>query len=399
VRVYLDHAATTPVDERVVAEMKPFFSVKYGNASSIHAWGREAREAVEHARSQVAALIGALPEEIIFTGGGTEADNLAILGGFDFGRGRRVACSAIEHPAVLEPCAELARRGFERVLLPVDRDGILLVDESRKLVKGAALVSVMHANNEVGTIQPVEEACEAAHDAGALFHCDAVQSAGKESLNVEKIGVDLLSLSSHKIYGPKGVGALFVRRGVKLKPLVFGGGQERGLRSGTENVAAIVGFGKACELARREGRREAKRLRDLRERLLGRILRIEGTELNGHRSQRLPNNANVSFSAIEGEAILLGLDERGIAVSTGSACSSKKLQPSHVLLAMGRKPEEAHGSIRFTLGRSNDARQIDFVAECVAEVVEALRMLSPFVPGEDLSKYHFSDEHEGGFVE
>ncbi|MEW5955789.1 MAG: cysteine desulfurase family protein [Candidatus Micrarchaeota archaeon] len=394
-RVYLDHAATTPVDPRVLAEMKPFFSQKFGNASSLHSFGREAKEALELARERVAKLIAASPDEIIFTSGGTEADNLAVLGGFDAARGNKVVCSAIEHPAVLEPCNELGRRGAERTLLPVNSEGIVELSAARKLVSGASLVSVMHANNEVGSIQPVVELARVARDAGALFHCDAVQSAGKIPADIKKLGVDLLTLSSHKIYGPKGVGALFVRRGAKIKPIVFGGGHERALRSGTENIAGIVGFGKACELALRELPRESKRLAALRDRLLKKLLEMEGAFLNGSKgARRLPNNINVSFEAIEGEGILLGLDDFGIAVSTGSACSSKKLQPSHVLLAMGRRPEQAHGSVRFTLGRGTTAKQVDFAAARAVDVVERLRAMSPFKPGQDLSAVDFGGHEE-----
>jgi len=393
-KVYLDHAATTPVDPRVLAEMRPFFSQTFGNASSLHSFGREAKEALELARARVAKLISASQDEIIFTSGGTEADNLAVLGGVDSARGKKVVCSAVEHPAVLEPCAELGRRGFERVLLPVDREGIVDVHVAGR-ARVASLVSVMHANNEVGAIQPIAEIAKFAHDGDAVFHCDAVQSAGKIPVDVRKLGVDLLTLSSHKIYGPKGVGALYLRKGVKLKSIVFGGGHERNLRSGTENVAGIVGFGKACELALREMPRESRQLSALRDRLLKKLLAIDGAALNGPRgAKRLPNNVNVSFGAIEGEGILLGLDDAGIAVSTGSACSSKKLQPSHVLLAMGRRPEQAHGSVRYTLGRSTTAKQIDFTARKTAEVVARLRRMSPFKPGEDLSGVDFGGHHE-----
>lgn len=398
-KVYLDHAATTPVDPRVLAEMVPFFSKKFGNASSLHSFGREAKAAVELARTRVAKLISALPEEIFFTSGGTEADNLAIFGAANKSRGKNVLCSAIEHPAVLEACAETASHGFDNVLLPVDREGVVDLAALRKEARGAAFISVMHANNEVGTIEPVEEISEIARDAGAIFHCDAVQSVGKIQIDVRKFGVDLLSISSHKIYGPKGVGALFVRKGTKINPILFGGGHEKGLRSGTENVAGLAGFGKACELAGRELSIESTRLKSLSNRLLKKLLKIPGTVLNGAPVKRLPNNIHVNFEAIEGEGILLGLDSYGVAVSTGSACSSKKLQASHVLLAMGRKPEHAHGSIRYSLGKSNNAKQIDFAAEKTAVVVEGLRKMSPFKVGEDLSKFHFTDDHEDGVCE
>jgi len=393
--VYLDHAATTPVDSRVLDEMKPFFSRKFGNASSLHFFGREAREAVEVARERVARLVGASPDEIVFTSGGTEADNLAVLGGFEAAHGKKIVCSAIEHPAVLEPCNELERRGAQKALLPVDGEGIVDLNAAPEVICGASLVSVMHANNEVGSIQPIKELARMAHEQGALFHCDAVQSAGKIAVDVRKLGVDLLVFSSHKIYGPKGVGALYVREGVKINPIVFGGGQEHALRSGTENVACIVGFGMACELALRELPRESKRLALLRDRLLKKLLEIKGSFLNGPVGEkRLPNNVNVSFEAVEGESIVLGLDGFGIAASTGSACSSRKLQPSHVLLAMGRRPEEAHGSLRFTLGRSTTAKQVDFAAAKTAKVVERLRVMSPFKPGDDLSKIDFGGHAE-----
>jgi cysteine desulfurase len=379
-QIYLDHAATTPVDIRVVEAMLPYFALQFGNASSLHAFGREARRAVEEARVSVARLINAQSEEIIFTSGGTESDNLAITGVAiaNKGKGKHIITSSIEHHAVLDTCKHLEEQGFKVTYLPVDQDGLIKIEEVEKAIaKDTILISIMHANNEIGTIEPIREIATLAREKGIYFHTDAVQSAGKIEVDVDKLNVDLLSLSSHKIYGPKGVGALYIKRGTPLKPIIHGGGHERGLRSGTENVPGIVGFGKACEIAREELKSQYKHLISMRDKLIEGILRIPNTRLNGHRFKRLPNNVNCSFSYIDGEALVLALDEYGIAASTGSACSSKSLEPSHVLRAIGLSSVEARGSLRLTLGRQNTMEDIDYLLKVLVEVVERLRGISP----------------------
>lgn len=377
-KVYLDHAATTPVDKEVLEAMLPFFDEKFGNASSLHAYGREAREALEKSREDVAKLINADADEIIFTGSGTESDNLAIKGiAFKHGKGH-IITSKIEHPAVLETCKYLEKKGFDVTFLPVDKYGLVKPEDVENAIRDdTILISIMHANNEIGTIEPIEEIGEIAKKHGIIFHTDAVQSAGKIEIDVKKINVDLLSMSSHKIYGPKGVGALYVRRGIKLEPVLHGGGHEKGLRSSTENVAGIVGFAKACEICRRRMREDAKKITRLRDKIIKEVLKIEESYLTGHPIKRLPNNASFYFKGIEGESLVLMLDAKGIATSTGSACSSKKLQASHVLLAIGIRPEDAHGSLRVTLGRENTEEEIDYFLEVLPEVVEELRKISP----------------------
>ncbi len=377
-KVYLDHAATTPVDKEVLEAMLPFFDKKFGNASSLHAYGREAREALEKSREEVAKLINADADEIIFTGSGTESDNLAIKGiAFKYGKGH-IITSKIEHPAVLETCKYLEKKGFDVTFLPVDEYGLVKLEDVENAIRDdTILISIMHANNEIGTIEPIEEIGEIARKHGIIFHTDAVQSAGKIEIDVKKINVDLLSMSSHKIYGPKGVGALYVRRGVKLEPVLHGGGHERGLRSSTENVAGIVGFAKACEICRRRMHEDAEKITRLRDKIIKEVLKIEESYLTGHPTKRLPNNASFYFKGIEGESLVLMLDAKGIATSTGSACSSKKLQASHVLLAIGIRPEDAHGSLRVTLGRENTEEEIDYFLEVLPEVVEELRKISP----------------------
>ncbi len=379
--VYLDHSATTPVRAEVLSAMMPFFADQFGNASSIHRWGAEARRAVEYARENVASLIGADPAEIIFTAGGTEADNLAIKGAAlgNRAKGNHIITTAVEHHAVMHTCESLQKAGFRVTFLPVDKFG--MVDPQAvesALSPDTVLISVIHGQNEVGTIQPVEVIGKIAREHGVLFHSDAVQSAGKIPVDVESMHADLLTLSSHKIYGPKGVGALYVRRKVRLLPQSTGGAQERGLRAGTENVAGIVGFGEACHLARAELAEESSRLTHLRNKLIRGILdRIPDTELNGHPEQRLPNNVNMSIKYVEGESLLLNLDLLGIGASSGSACTSGSLEPSHVLLAMGIPHETAHGSLRMTLGRSNREEDMDYVIEMLPGIVKKLRMMSP----------------------
>lgn len=381
-RVYLDHSATTPVDPEVAAIMMTYYTEKYGNPSSVHAFGREAKQALEQARNQVAELIGAEPREITFTSGGTEADNLAILGTAQALRekGKHIITSCIEHHAVLETCEYLEKNGFDLTVIPVDEEGVISVDAVKKAIRpDTILITIMHANNEVGSIQPIAEIGKLAKEHGIVFHVDAVQSLGKIPINVEEMKVDLLTVSSHKIYGPKGVGALYVRKGVRLVPLVYGGGQERKRRSGTENTPGIIGFGKACELAGKRMAEDAEKQRKLRDKLMNGIVeRIEYVKVNGPVGEkRLPNNVNISIRYVEGESLLLSLDMLGIAASSGSACTSGSLDPSHVLLGMGLVHEIAHGSLRFSLGRQNTEEDIDYVLEQLPKIVERLRMMSP----------------------
>jgi len=379
--IYLDHAATSPVRKEVIEEMLPYFSRKYGNASSLYAMGREAREAMEKAREQVAAVIGSNPNDVYFTSGGSESDNTALKGIAlaNKDKGDHIITSSIEHDAVLNTCKFLEENGFRVTYLPVDRYGFVdCADVEKAITKKTILISVMHANNEIGTIEPMANIGEIAQEHGVYFHTDAVQTFGKIPIDVEKMGIDLLSISSHKVYGPKGVGALYVRKGVNIRPLIHGGGHERGLRSGTENVAGIVGFGKAAELAEKDRAVEAGREIKLRDRLIRGVLKIRNSYLNGHPTIRLPNNANFYFKFIEGEGLVLDLDGYGIAASTGSACSSKTLEPSHVLLAIGLRPEEAHGSLRLTLGRETKDKDIDYVLKVLPKAVERLRKISPY---------------------
>jgi len=379
--IYMDHSATTPVAAEVLEAMLPYFSDKFGNASSLHSFGREAKEALEDSREKVARLLNADPEEIVFTSGGTESDNMALKGIARKNRnsGRHIITSSIEHPAILETCRSLEREGFSLTYLPVNREGLVELSQLERAIRpDTILISIMHANNEVGTIQPLEEVGRLAADRDIYLHTDAVQTVGKIPVDVEAMGADLLSLSAHKLYGPKGVGALYIRRGTKMQSLSTGGGHERNLRSGTENVAGIVGLARAADLAREEMAAEGQRLVQLRDRLAALVLeRVKDAWVNGSMEKRLPGSLNFGFSYVEGESLLLYLDSKGIAVSTGSACSSHKLEPSHVLLALGLKPEECHGSLRITMGRSNNQEQVDYVAECIAEAVERFRMMSP----------------------
>lgn len=381
-RIYLDHSATTPVDRDVAELMITYYTEKYGNPSSVHSFGREAKQALEQARRQVAELIGANPQEVTFTSGGTEADNLAILGTAEALRdkGKHIITSCIEHHAVLETCEYLGKHGFDITVIPVDEEGILSVEDVRKALRpDTILISVMHANNEVGSIQPITEIGKLAREHGILFHVDAVQSLGKIPINTEAMNIDLMTVSSHKIYGPKGVGALYIRKGVRVVPLVHGGGQEKKRRSGTENTPGIIGFGKACELAGQRMMDDAEHQKRLRDKLMNGILEhIKYVKVNGPIGEkRLPNNVNVSIQYVEGESLLLSLDMLGIAASSGSACTSGSLDPSHVLLAMGLIHEIAHGSLRFTLGRQNTEEEIDYVLEQLPKIVERLRMMSP----------------------
>ncbi|MGQ9680704.1 MAG: cysteine desulfurase family protein [Candidatus Bathyarchaeia archaeon] len=385
-KAYMDYASGSPVDERVLEEMMPYFLEYFGNPSSFHSHGFKALDAIKSARIRVGGLIGAQPEEIVFTSGATESNNLALIGAAARykNRGNRIVVSSIEHISIMNVCKELSRQGFDIKYASTDHDGLLDLDDLNNLVDDKTmLVSVMVANGEIGTIQPIKKAAEIAHDKGALFHTDSTAAAGKIPIDVSEIGVDLMTLSSNDLYGPRGVGALYIRKGLRLKPLIIGGGQENGVRSGTENVPGIVGMGKAAELAKAELRGEAERLTRLRDRLIKGILdSVPESHLNGHPVHRLPNNANLRFSYIEGESLLLSLDELGIQVSSGSACTAKTLEPSHVLLALGLKHEESHGSLVFTLGKYNTEEQIDYVIQQMPGVVKRLRSISPLTPKE-----------------
>lgn len=379
--IYLDHAATTPTDPQVVEAMLPWFSEEFGNPSAIYSLGLSAAQAVQEARETAAAAIGADPEEIYFTSGGTESNNWAIQGAADAHRnkGRHLVTSAIEHHAVLEPLHFLEKHGYEVTRVPVDSNGLIDPDEVRKaLRRDTILVSIMHANNEIGTIQPLAEIGRITREAGVLFHVDAVQSLGKIPVNVDELGVDMLSASSHKFYGPKGVGFLYLRKRARISPLLHGGAQERGRRAGTLNVPGIVGLGKALELALQRMEEDAQRETALRDRLWeGLRTSIEAIYLNGDPIRRLPNNLNIRLDGIEGESMILMLDMEGICVSSGSACTSGSLDPSHVLLALGIPPENAHGSLRVTVGRSTTQKDIDFFLKVFPPIVARLREISP----------------------
>jgi len=379
-RVYVDYAATTPLDPAVLEAMKPYFTTIYGNASSIHIFGLEARRAIEDARKRVAGFMNAEPEEVIFTGSATEANNLA-LKGFAFKEGKEkthIAISTIEHDSVLNVAKWLEEQGLRITHLPSDRNGLIdLAELENALSKGVSLVSIIHANNEIGTIQPLREIGKLCHEYGAYFHTDAAQSFGKLPIDVKELSIDMMTVNAHKLHGPKGVGALYVKKGIKIEPLLHGGGHEFGLRSSTENVVGIVGFAKAVDLRKDEMEPEAERLTKFRDRLIKGVLEIDRAYLNGHPTKRLPNNANFRFSYIEGESLVLLLDDAGIAASTGSACSSGSGKPSHVLLAIGLKPEEIYGSLRISLGKYNTEEDIDYILENLPIAVRKLRKISP----------------------
>lgn len=381
-RVYLDHSATTPVRAEVLAVMMPYFSAAFGNASSVHRWGREGRLGVDLGRERVAHLIGTEAREIIFTSGGTEADNLAVRGVAHAYRskGNHIVTSKIEHHAVLHTCEVLEKEGFQVTYVGCDRYGMVDPEEVRAAITPQTiLISVMHGQNEVGTIEPVAEIGKIAKEKGILFHTDAVQSGGKLPININDLNVDLLTLSGHKMYGPKGVGALYLRKGTRVAPLATGGAHERGLRAGTENVTGIVGFGEACYLAEKELPLESARLTALRDRMINGILTsVPDSILNGHPTMRLPYNVNISVKYVEGESMLLNLDLLGIGASSGSACTSGSLEPSHVLLAMGLTHEVAHGSLRMTLGRSTTEADVDYVVRTLPPIVSRLREMSVF---------------------
>lgn len=381
--VYLDHAATTPVDPRVIDAMLPYYTEHFGNPSSMYGLGRAAKQALEEARQRLADIIGAKPEEIVFTSGGTEADNFAIYGVAAAARmkgKKQIITSPIEHHAVLEPVHQLKKQGFDVVVLPVDSDGLVDPEEVRNAITAeTALVSIMHANNEVGVIQPMAAIAAVTKAAGVPLHTDAVQTFGSIHVNVDDLGCDLLSLSSHKFYGPKGVGALYIRKGTRIISQMKGGAQERNRRASTENVPGIIGLVRAAEIAAEELEQNTAHITALREKLItGLFDVVPEIRLNGHRTQRLPNNVNICVRGVEGEAMLLFLDMKGICGSSGSACSSGSLEPSHVLLAMGVPQEVAHGSLRFTLGRKTTEAEIDYVLQAIPPVVERLRQMTPY---------------------
>ncbi len=380
-RIYVDHSATTPLKKEVLDAMMPYLTEHYGNASSIYAEGRECKKAVETAREQVAKAIGADIKEIYFTGSGSESDNWAIKGAAYFKRdkGNHIITSAVEHHAVLHTCKALEKEGFEVTYLPVDEYGMVSPQAVKEAITDKTiLITIMFANNEIGTVMPVEEIGAIARDKGILFHTDAVQAIGMEEIDVEKMNIDLLSLTAHKFYGPKGAGALYIKKGVNIKRLIEGGAQERNKRAGTENVAAIVGLGKAIELATSDIEAKKEKLSTLRDAYIKQILeKIPFTRLNGHPTKRMASNANISFEFIEGESLLLMLDMKGISASSGSACTSGSLDPSHVLLAIGLKHEIAHGSLRVTFGEGNTMEDVDYIVNALVEIVGRLRMMSP----------------------
>jgi len=385
-KVYMDNGAGKPVDPRVLDEMNLYQTEFYGNPASFHTKGFEALTALNTARGQVAELINADPKEITFTSGATEANNLALIGGARRykKRGKKVVISAVEHISVINITKVLSREGFTVELCPVDEHGVIKLAELEKLVDDdTVMVSVMYANGEIGTIQPIKEAAEIAHGHEALFHTDATAAMGQIDLDVKLSDLDYMTLSSNDMYGPKGVGALYIKTGIRITPLMIGGGQEQGVRSGTENVAGIVAMGKAAQIAKEEMAEESKRLTEIRDALIeGLLAAIPESYLNGHPENRLPNNANIRYSFIEGEALIMSLDAIGVQLSSGSACAAKTLEPSHTLLACGLKHEEAHGSLVFTLGKNNNSRQVEYLVQELPGIVHRLRAMSPLTPEE-----------------
>jgi cysteine desulfurase len=380
-KIYLDHNATTPVHPEVLEAMLPYFKEKFGNPSSIHGFGREAKVALEEAREKVAGLLGASSNEIFFTSGGTESDNLAVKGTAFANRkkGFHIISSKIEHHAILESCKFLEKEGFEVTYLPVNSQGLVDPDDLKKTIRDeTTLVSIIYANNEVGTIQPIEELSKISNEEGVYFHTDAVQALGKVPVSLQKSNVDMLSISSHKIYGPKGVGTIFIRKGVRITPWSHGGHHERSRRAGTENIPGIVGFAKALELVVKELEDQNKHLRSLTEAFYKKLVEtIPDVILNGDLERRIPNTLNLSFKGVEGESIILSLDLKGVAVASGSACTSGTLEPSHVLSAMGIDPAIAQGAIRFSFGQDNTMEDVEYVASLLPEIVERLRSMSP----------------------
>lgn len=386
-RIYMDHTAGKPVDPHVMEAMMLYMKSLYGNPSSVHSFGQEARQAIEEARTKIAELINAeRKESIIFTSGATESNNMAIKGVTyrNKDRGTHIITSSIEHMSVLNPCKFLMTKGFKVTFLPVDQYGFVnLRSLEKELTSETILVSIMYANGEIGTIQPVKKISQIVHGKNAYLHVDAATANGQVPIDVDNEGIDLLTISSNDMYGPKGVGALYIRKGTRLKPSIHGGGQERGLRSGTENLPGIVGFGKAAEIAKKEMPTESGRLKTLRDKLIKGLLdNIPRSFLNGHPTKRLPNNAAVRYSFIEGESILLDLDLKGVAASSGSACTAKTLEPSHALRAIGLKHEEAHGSLLFTLGKQNTEGEVDYAIRIMPDIVKRLREMSPLTPKE-----------------
>ncbi len=383
-KIYMDYAATTPVDPRVLEAMKPYFSKKYGNSMSLHRFGREAKETLENSRKTVASLMKANSEELIFTSGATESNN-QVLKGISFAnrkKGKHIIASEIEHHCILHSAEWLEKQGFEITYLPVDKYGLVNPEELEKGIrKDTILVSIMHANNEIGTVQPIKEIGKICSEKGVYFHSDAAQSFGKIPIDVNKMNIDLLTINAHKMYGPKGVGALFIRKGVKIQPLLHGGGHESNLRSTTVNVAGIAGFAKAVEIQKKEMKQDEKKQVKFRDKMIKELLKINNSHLNGHPKKRLPNNVNLWFAFIEGESLIITLDDKGIAASTGSACSSDSLQPSHVLLAIGLKAQEAHGSLRLSIGKYTTKQDVDYVLDGMSGVVKNLRKISPFKRG------------------
>ncbi len=384
--IYLDNAASTPVHEKVIEEMIPYFREQYGNPSSIHRHGRLANAAIQNSRKRIASLINANSNEILITSGGTESNNTAIYGIVSQSKGKHIITSAIEHDAILEPCKRLEKEGCRISFLPVDKYGFVNPEDLKKEISSdTCLITIMYANNEVGTIQSIKKMIQIAREKNIIFHTDAVQAVGKIPIDVKELGVDLLSISSHKINGPKGVGALYIRNGVDISPLILGGGQENGLRSGTENVASIIGFGMACELAKNNMNENTDYLKRLTTKLTTRVLHeIPATTLNGHPDMRTPNNTHFTFLGVNGEDLIIKLDENKISASTGSACSVKIQKASHVLKAMGFSHEQVTGSLRLTVGITNTEQEIDQTVDVLKNVVQELRAVSPYK-----SKYNF----------
>ncbi len=384
--IYLDNAASTVIHNEVFQEMIPFLKEQYGNPSSIHHSGRMASRAIQKARKQIANLISANPEEILFTSGGTESNNIALFGITHTNKGKHIITSSIEHDAVLEPCKKLEKEGFDVTYLPVSGDGLINPEDVKKsITKNTCLVSIMFANNEVGTVQPIGEIAKLCSEKRIFFHTDAIQAIGKLEINVKELRLDMLSISSHKINGPKGVGALYIKSGTKIEPYIFGGGQENGLRSGTENVASVVGFGKACELAKENLGKNILHFKNLRDVLVSKVMKeIPYVSINGHPEKRIPNNAHFTFLGVNGEDLIIKLDEEGIAASTGSACSVRTQKESHVLRAMGFLHEQIAGSLRLTVGSMNTISEIENTITVLKRVVKELRSVSPLK-----SKYDF----------
>jgi cysteine desulfurase len=383
----MDQAAGRPVDAKVLDAMLPYMTDRYGNPSSLHTFGQEAKNALEDARAKVAQLVNAEKKEsIIFTSGATESNNTAIKGvaNRNKDKGNRIVTSSVEHMSVLNTVKFLKIKGFETVFIPVDKTGLVSLENLQKEVTDkTVLVTIVYANNEIGTIEPIKEISKIVHEKNVILHVDATAANGQIPIDVRDEGIDLLTLSSNDIYGPGGVGALYIKEGVRIEPILHGGGQERGLRSGTENVAGIVGFGRAAEIAKLEMQTESQRLIRLRDRFIKGLLEpISFSFLNGHPTKRLPNSVSVRYNFIEGESMLLSLDLKGVAASSGSACTAKTLEPSHVLLAMGLKPEDAHGSLMFTLGKQNTEKEVDYVVSLMPDIVKRLRTMSPLTPKE-----------------